>query len=152
MPRKTDSTHYNVFHCCQISSTYKEKSWYWLYIICVEHALIVSNKFKDSFNRKCLDRVESGIMNAILTRLRVVPKAFWCDVTLVVVWHPFWHSRDRIAVLMIKFTHRLFSVTNNTKTQNIFQIIKCWQIIMAFFGSSRSIKKHLRPIWRFISP
>lgn len=57
-------------------------SSYRLYIICVEHALIVSNKFKDSLNRKCLDRVKRGIMNAILTRLRVVPKAFDSDVTL----------------------------------------------------------------------
>lgn len=61
----------------------------------------MSNKFKDSLNRKCLDRVKRGIMNAILTRLRVVPKAFGSDVTLDVVLH----SRDRTAVLMIKFIH-----------------------------------------------
>ena len=60
-------------------------------------------------------------------------QSFLVCVTLAVGWHPLWHSRDRIAVLMIKFTHRLFSVTNNTKTQNIFQIIKCWQIIVPFF-------------------
>lgn len=42
----------------------------------------MSNKFKDSLNRKCLDRVKRGIMNEILTRLRVVPKAFDSDVTL----------------------------------------------------------------------